>query len=73
MDLLLILAKIALVTEDERLRKDLKKVFDYIDRKGCRIATEVTDNSILVYDASNAEYLLAINVNINDKKIKKMI
>lgn len=72
MELLLILAKIAVVTEDKKLREQLKKVFNYIDKKGCRVATEVEDNRILVYDASNTEYLLAINVNINDKKIKKM-
>ena len=72
MDILLALTKVAVVTKDNKLKEQLRKVFDYIDKKGCRVATEVEDNRILVYDASNAEYLLAINVNINDNKIKKM-
>jgi hypothetical protein len=47
-------------------RKDIinqvRKVEKYQDNKGCAITTEVHDNGILVYDASNSEFLLNIQL-----------
>lgn len=71
MDILLTLAKVAVVTGDDKLRSQLKKVFSYIDKKGCKIATEIEDNRIYVYDATNSEYLLSINVNLVDTDVKE--
>lgn len=40
----------------------IKHVENYQERKGCKIITEVTDNCILVYDATNVEFLLNIYI-----------
>ena len=73
MTIILMLEKIALETGNRKLKKQIKRIFDYIDRKGCRIATEIEDNKILVYDATNAEYLLAITIDVNDMLKEKEI
>ena len=71
MDILLALTKVAVVTKDNKLKEQLRKVFNYIDKKGCRITTEIEDNHIYVYDVTNLEYLLSIKVDLVDNKIKK--
>ena len=71
MDILLTLTKVAVVTKDNKLKEQLRKVFNYIDKKGCRITTEIEDNHIYVYDVTNSEYLLSIKVNLVDTDVKE--
>ena len=37
MSILLNLAKIAITAKDKKLRKELKKIFKYVDDKGCKM------------------------------------
>lgn len=65
MSILLFLSKVAITTKDEELKNDLNKVFNYVDKKGCAITTEIKDDCLLVYDTTNNVYLLKIKINID--------
>lgn len=60
MSLILTLKITAIKTKDTELIKLLKKVDNYQELKHCRIATEVVDGDVLVYDASNKNFLIRI-------------
>ena len=69
MSILLNLAKIAIITKDKKLRKELKKIFRYIDDKGCKVYSEILNHHLMVYDVTNLQFLSRIDISYLEKKI----
>ena len=69
MSILLNLAKIAITTKDKKLRKELKKIFRYIDDKSCKVYSEILNHHLIVYDVTNLQFLSRINISYLEKKI----
>ena len=71
MSQLLFLKKVAIATKDLQLLNELERVFIYKEKKGCKIVTEILDNSILIYDTTNIEFLLKIHISLSVDYLNK--
>lgn len=69
MSTLLNLAKIAITTKDKKLRKELKKIFKYVDGKGCKIYSEILNHHLIVYDVTNLQFLSRIDISYLENKL----
>ena len=63
------LAKITIKKKDKKLRKELKKIFKYVDDKGCKIYSEILNHHLIVYDVTNLQFLSRIDISYLEKKI----